>query len=101
MAEELLNDEITVSTRMKAVRYMRKWKRYSKPVYARKYQLESFEKEAGNLPGYHNLGHKGLDNGTGWAIQGFIEDRHGHLLTSALEPAQLRHQPHEAKRQRQ
>jgi hypothetical protein len=31
----------------------------------------------------------------------FIEDRHGRLLTRALEPAQLRHQPHEAKRQRQ
>ena len=78
-------DEITVSTRMKEVRYMRKWRFYSKPVYARKYQLESFEKEAGNLPGYHNLGHKGLDNGSGWAIQGFIEDRKGRLRASTYE----------------
>ena len=79
------HDEITVSTRMKEVRYMRKWRRYSKPVYTRKYQLESFEKAAGNLPGYHNLGHKGLDNGIGWAIQGFIEDRHGRLRVSTYE----------------
>ena len=78
-------DEITVSTRMKEVRYMRKWQFYTKPVYARRYDLESFEKEAGNLPGYHNLGHKGLDNGSGWAIQGFIEDKMGRLRASTYE----------------
>jgi hypothetical protein len=78
-------DEIGVSTRMKEVRYMRKSRAYSKPVYARRYQLESFEKEAGNLPGYHNLGHNGLDNGNGWAIQGFIEDSKGRLRASTFE----------------
>jgi hypothetical protein len=76
---------IGVSKRMKEVRYMRKWKYYSKPVYARRYQLEAFEKEAGNLPGYQNLGQHGLDNGSGWSIQGFIEDRHGHLRASTYE----------------
>ncbi len=79
------NDEITVSTRMKEVRYMRKWRHYSKSVYARRYQLESFEKEAGNLPGYHNVGHHGLDNGSGWSIQGFIEDKTGRLRVSTYE----------------
>lgn len=79
------DDEITVSTRMKEVRYMRKWVFYAKPVYARRYELESFEKEAGNLPGYHNLGHKGLDSGSGWSIQGFIEDKDGRLRVSTFE----------------
>lgn len=73
------------STRMKEVRYMRKWRAFSKPVYARRYQLESFEKEAGNLPGYANIGDHGLDNGSGWAIQGFIEDRRGRLRVSTYE----------------
>jgi hypothetical protein len=73
------------STRMKEVRYMRKWRAFSKPVYARRYQLESFEKEAGNLPGYANIGDHGLDNGSGWAIQGFIENRRGRLRVSTYE----------------
>lgn len=73
------NGEIGVSTRMKEVRYMWKVKPYGKPMYARKYELESFEKEAGNLPGYISLQQHGLDNGNGWAVQGFIEDRQGRL----------------------
>ncbi len=70
---------IGVSTRMKEVRYMRKAKAYIKSMYARKYDLEANEKELGNLPGYVSLGQYGLDNGNGWAIQGFIEDRKGRL----------------------
>jgi hypothetical protein len=70
---------------MKEVRYMRKWRAYAKPMYARRYQLEAFEKEAGNLPGYQNVGDHGLDNGNGWAIQGFIEDRQGQLRASTYE----------------
>lgn len=77
--------EIGVSTRIKEVRYMRKWRAYPKQVYARQYELESFEKEAGHLPGYTNLGDYGLDNGTGWAIQGFIEARDGSLRISTHE----------------
>lgn len=73
------------STRMKEVRYMRKWRAYSKPVYARQYQVEAFEKEVGNLPGYQNVGDHGIDNGIGWAIQGFIEDRQGRLRVSTYE----------------
>lgn len=70
---------IGVSTRMKEVRYMWKVKPYVKSMYARKYDLEAQEKEAGNLPGYVSIGQHGLDNGNGWAIQGFIEDRKGRL----------------------
>lgn len=76
---------IVPSRRIKEVRYMRKWRAYSKPVYARRYELEAFEKEAGNLPGYQNVGHWGLDNGSGWSIQGFIEDKSGRLRTNTYE----------------
>jgi hypothetical protein len=77
--------KISPSTRMKEVRYMRKWKGYAKQIYARRYQLEGFEKQAGNLPGYQNLGARGLDNGNGWAVQGFIEDRNGRLRANTHE----------------
>jgi hypothetical protein len=73
------------SARMKEVRYSKKAKSYSKPMYARKYALEAIEKEAGNLPSYYDLGHYGLDNGNGWAIHGFIEDRKGRLRTMTYE----------------
>lgn len=75
----------TVSTRMKEVRYMKKWEQYSHPVYGRRYQEEAFEKEAGHLPGYQFLGDHGLDNGTGWSVSGFIEDRTGRLRTLTYE----------------
>jgi len=76
---------IVPSSRMKEVRYMRKWKAYPKSVYARQYEQEGFEKEAGNLPGYHIIGDHGLDNGTGWAIGGFIEDSRGRLRRNTFE----------------
>lgn len=76
---------IGIPKRMKEVRYMKKWRAYPKAVYARQYQLEAFEKEAGNLPGYMNLGHYGLDNGNGWSIQGFIEGSDGRLRANTFE----------------
>jgi hypothetical protein len=79
------NGDIVPSTRMKEVRYMKKWKDFVKPVYARRYQEEAYDKEAGNLPGYQNLGDWGLDNGSGWSIQSFIEDARGRLRVSTFE----------------
>lgn len=76
---------IGVSTRLKELRYMRKVKAYSKPMYARNYQTEGHEKEQGNLPGYVDIGHHGLDNGNGWAVQGFIENRRGRLRALTYE----------------
>ena len=76
---------IVPSRRMKEVRYMKKWRAFPKVVYARNYQLEGFEKEAGNLPGYHNLRARGLDNGSGWSVSGFIENRQGRLRTYTYE----------------
>ncbi|MDP0489996.1 MAG: hypothetical protein Q7Q71_02955 [Verrucomicrobiota bacterium JB023] len=71
--------EITVSKRMKEVRYMKKWRVYGKPTYARSYELEGFEKEAGHLPSYQPLAEHGLDNKNGWSIAGFIEGYNGRL----------------------
>ena len=56
-------DGITVSRRMKEVRYMRKWTDMMKMAYHRSYELEDFNKEAGHLPQYTLLGDWGLDNG--------------------------------------
>ena len=70
---------------MKEVRYLRKVKRYAKPIYAREYQLENFGKEAGRLPKYVMLGDFGLDNGFGWVVQGFIEGIDGELRQATYE----------------
>lgn len=76
---------IVVPPRMKEVRYMRKWKAYSKAIYEREYQLENFAKEAGRLPSYQLVGDHGLDNGFGWSVQGFIEGHDGALRTLSYE----------------
>jgi len=77
--------EIGPSTRLKEVRYMKKWVAYRKRVYDRVYQLEGYEKELGSLPSYHYLGDKGLDNKFGWALQGFIENPAGELRAATYE----------------
>ena len=77
--------EVTLSKRMKEVRYMRKWAAYRKEVYERNYELEGFEKEAGNLPSYQFLKDYGLDNGFGWSVQGFIENVQGDLRVATYE----------------
>ena len=79
------NGEITVSARMKEVRYMKKWRAQAKQSYARNYQLEAYAKEAGRLPNYTIIGDWGLDNGYGWSISGFIENKQGELRTASYE----------------
>lgn len=76
---------IRPSTRMKEVRYMRKWSAYTKRTYARHYELGGFEKEAGALPRPPLLGDHGLDNGFGWSVAGFIEGVDGQLRTATYE----------------
>lgn len=77
--------EIGVSTRMKEVRYMKKWRAQAKETYGRSYQLEAYAKEAGQLPNYTIIGDWGLDNGFGWSLSGFIEGRGGELRTATYE----------------
>lgn len=77
--------DLYIPQRMKEVRYMRKWNSLAKQVLHRQYQLEHYEKQAGNLPGYEFLKHNGLDNGGGWGVQGFIEDSNGRLRFTTYE----------------
>lgn len=77
--------EITVSTRMKEVRYIKKWKDLYKQTYARGYMLEEFAKEAGQLPLFPMIGDWGLDNDFAWSVQGFIEGHDGRLRTATYE----------------
>lgn len=79
------NGDITLSRRMKEVRYMLKAQSVPRFALAESYREEGYSKDAGYLPGYTRLGDKGLDNGMGWAIQSFIEDRHGRLRAATYE----------------
>lgn len=72
-------DEVVPSKRMKEVRYMKKVKHYSAPELASLYGNERQEKIDGNLPVYSDHGDKGLNNGMGWEVLGFIEDADGEL----------------------
>lgn len=76
---------VGVSRRIKEVRYMLKAQMMAMHTLAEMYREEGYEKDAGYLPGYTRLGDKGLDNGMGWAIQGFIEGRDGRLRASTYE----------------
>ena len=77
--------EVGVSTRIKEVRYIKKWKDLLKHTYARGYQLENFAKEAGQLPLFPMIGDWGLDNDFAWSVQGFIEGHDGRLRTATYE----------------
>lgn len=79
------DDGITVSRRMKEVRYLRKWRAYDTAKYAREYQLENIAKDRAQLPQYKELGDFGLDNDFGWSVQGFIEGKDGQLRTATYE----------------
>jgi len=79
------NGEIIFSRRMKEVRYIKKWVNYPLVSMREFYREEAYAKNEGYLPGYTNLHDHGLDNGMGWAIQGFIEDKNGRLRTYTHE----------------
>ncbi len=76
---------IVPSRRMKEVRYMKKWQAVNQPTLDEHYREEGYNKDMGRLPAYSNLKHHGLDNGAGWSVQGFIEDRKGRLRFNTYE----------------
>ena len=79
------NGDITVSKRMKEVRYLKKWRDPNKLNYARVYEEEDFDKQAGRLPHFQLVGDWGLDNDFSWTVQGFIEGHDGELRTITYE----------------
>ncbi|MFV8819934.1 hypothetical protein [Haliea sp. E17] len=77
--------DIGPSRRMKEVRYLKKQVSYPLVALREYYREEGYSKDAGYLPGYARLGDFGLDNGMGWSVSGFIEDRHGRLRAYTFE----------------
>ncbi|MEW5973836.1 MAG: hypothetical protein AB1713_08780 [Pseudomonadota bacterium] len=68
----------TRARRVKEVRYMYKWKEFHHE------QFRPGEKEEG-LPVYGNNSQGWVDNGVGWYLAGFIEDREGALRPQTVE----------------
>jgi hypothetical protein len=65
--------------RMKEVRYMKKAKFKSISALKGSYLVESKEKKLGQLPQTIHIGDRGIDNGFGWVINGYIENKKGEL----------------------
>lgn len=76
---------VTVSRRMKEVRYMQKHTFYRKSTLGGFYDQEFMEKLEGMLPMYPDLKEQGLDNKFGWLIRGYIEDAEGELRPATYE----------------
>ena len=76
---------VIASQRMKEVRYLKKWVNYPLVSLREFYREEAYAKDEGYLPGYSNLRDYGLDNGMGWAVQGFIEGVGGQLRAYTYE----------------
>lgn len=76
-----VNDEgdISVSPRMKEVRYMVKKKFLTLGELKGRYYLERKEKHFENLPYANDFGHDGVSNKHGWTLLGFIENEQGQL----------------------
>lgn len=73
------NGDISVSPRMKELRYMRKNTLLSESQISGNYTRERKEKLEGELPVFVNYADDGLSNGYGWILQAFIEDYDGSL----------------------
>lgn len=73
------NGNIYNAQRMKEVRYMKKHGFKSRNRLKTAYMLEAKEKLAETLPKTINLGKRGIDNGFGWTINGYIESADGTL----------------------
>ncbi|WP_133491745.1 hypothetical protein [Alcanivorax sp. 24] len=70
---------IGIPRRMKEVRYMNKIRSFNNAQLKSLYGNEHQEKAEGNLPTYTDHGDRGMDNGFGWMVLGFIEKADGTL----------------------
>ncbi|MBD2858163.1 hypothetical protein IB286_04015 [Spongiibacter sp. KMU-158] len=80
-----IQGDIFIPKRMKELRYMKKIRTMSKQEFRNRYARERKEKFLGEIPNYVNLGDRGIDNGMGWLVQGFIEDQEGALRPQSYE----------------
>jgi len=76
-----VNDDGSIynAPRMKEVRYMKKAKFKSLSSLKGSYFVEAKEKKLGQLPQTIHIGDRGIDNGFGWIINGYIENEQGEL----------------------
>lgn len=82
-----VNDQgdISVAKRMKELRYMQKTRFMTASQLNSAYDNERGEKIEGNPPTYTDYGDKGLYNGFGWNVLGYIEDSRGGLRKQTKE----------------
>jgi hypothetical protein len=77
--------ELFVPPRMKEVRYMVKARSIAKHMLAGLYDNEVQEKQEGNPPYFADFRDRGIDNGFGWLVQGYLEDKSGALRPNSYE----------------
>lgn len=70
---------VSMSKRMKEVRYMKKHQFKTPQRLATAYYAEAKEKHFENLPQTRFNGDSGINNGFGWTINAYIEDAKGEL----------------------
>ena len=78
------NGNIYNAPRMKEVRYMKKHMFRSRESLASAYYAEAKDKHFEKLPQTRYLGEKGIDNGFGWTINGFIENEQANFARAAF-----------------
>lgn len=77
--------DIYTPPRMKELRYMRKIRELQAYDVDSRYARERKEKRLGMLPDFVNHYDRGLENGMGWMLRGFIEDYNGQLRPQSYE----------------
>ncbi|PRQ05733.1 hypothetical protein ENSA5_00530 [Enhygromyxa salina] len=80
-----LDPEGGVATRMKELRYSRRFATLSDARLRAAYGREDEERSEGGLPIFAGSPLTGLRNSYGWVLQGFIEDRRGRLRVQTEE----------------
>lgn len=71
--------------RMKELRYMKKIRALQEYDVGSRYARERKEKFQGRLPAFVDHADKGMENGYGWMLQGYIEDYDGTLRPQSHE----------------
>lgn len=81
------NDKITLANRMKELRYMKKrnWQTYADLEEAALAEMKERDDFPDRISQIIGNAEQGLNNGTGWLLQGFIEDRNGELRPQNFE----------------
>ncbi|WP_018014538.1 hypothetical protein [Teredinibacter turnerae] len=81
-------EQVVAAKRVKEIRYTKKYKDLSEPAMRYMYNVEQREKEQGRLPNYawaKPVEKAGLNNGMGWYVQSWLEDKEGRLRLANYE----------------